>query len=186
MAVNQWCGKRWRDCTLWSAYNNILCTLDKVAAVFLIIGTCLTSSASWSIFVLILHTPETDVHFQRQRPPDSGNSYASRPQIGCPPPLTTSPKSLNPLSDAFTQAGVVTHWTGWLLGGWMAWCSGSPCVLCSTFYWCPKGFGSKVRPPGAGSNFSSWIWKLTRFSQPSGPPYWEGNKCACWESAILV
>lgn len=171
------------DCALWSAYNNILCTLDKVTAVFLIIGTCLTWSASWSIFVFTLRTPETDVHFQRRRPPDSGNSYAGRPQIGYRPP---PPKSLNPQSDAFTQAGVVTHWTGWLLGGWIAWCNGSPCVPCSTFYWRPKGFGSEVRPPEAGSNSSSWIWKQTMFNQPSGPPYWERNKCVCWEGAILV
>lgn len=104
------------------------------------------------------------------------HSLGTHPQIG----------PTHPLSDAFTQAGAVTHWAGWLLGGWIAWCDGSPCVRCSTFYWRPKGLGSEVRPPEAGSNSSSWIWKLTRFSQPSGPPYWERNKCACWEGAILV
>lgn len=173
MAVKCWWGKKKRrDCASRSAYDNIVRTLDKVTGVFLIIGTYVWPHRLHDPSLSSpLQTPETDVRFQRPCPPLSGNP---------------STDWTHPLSDAFTQAGVVTHWAGWLLGGWITWCNGSPCVRCSTFYWRPKGLGSEVRPPEAGSNSSSWIWKLTRFSQPSGPPYWERNKCACWEGAILV
>lgn len=83
MAVNQRCCKTRCNC----ADNYILCTLDKVTTAFLIIGTCLISSASWSIFVFTMRQMCTsrDVVLQTL-----GTNTPGLPQIG-PPQQPPSP-----------------------------------------------------------------------------------------------